>query len=71
VIDGIPIPNKAIKGIPKTEIVWETYHTNGTTYFVTSKIERSQYFLYKLVDDKAEKLGKAANPVELKTKYLE
>ena len=68
---GIPFPKEFVKGIPKAEIIWETYHATKATYYVTSKIDRTQYFLYKLIDNKAEKIGRAANPVVLKEKYLD
>ena len=61
------------RGIPRTETIWETYTTSkGDTYYVTTKANsRENYFLYKLVNGAAEKLGKARNPIDLKEKYLD
>ena len=60
------------RGIPRTETIWETYTTSkGDIYYVTTKSNsREYYFLYKLTDGAAEKLGKARNPIDLKEKYL-
>lgn len=49
-----------VNGIPKTERIWVTINTaDGTTYHITVKEnDRTYYFLYKIVDNKAVKLGK-------------
>ena len=61
-----------VNGIPKTERIWVTINTvDGTTYHITAKEnDRAYYFLYKIVDNKAVKLGKSKNPKELEDKYI-
>jgi len=53
-------------GIPSTEIVWVTITDDlGDEYVITSKSDRNTYYLYRLEKDKAVKLGKNENPLEL------
>ena len=53
----------AIK-IPSNEIKWETIkNETGDMFIVTSNKERTMYYIYSVVDDKLEKLGKAKNTV--------
>lgn len=61
-----------ILGIPKSESILVTYTTkDGDTYYTTAKTNnRDYYYLYKLVDGKAQKLGKARNPIDLEEKYI-
>lgn len=61
-----------MNGIPKNEEIWVTTKTaNGDVYYTTAKQnDRSWYFLYKVVDDKAVKLGKSRNPKELEEKFI-
>ena len=61
-----------IQGIPATETIWvQTKTTDGTIYYTTAKTNnREYYFLYKMVDGKAVKLGKARNPKDLEEKFL-
>lgn len=61
-----------ISGIPKLETIWVTYAAkDGNTYYTTAKTNnRDYYYLYKLVDGKAQKLGKARNPIDLEEKYI-
>lgn len=61
-----------IPGIPKTETIWVTYtNLKGEVYHTTAKINnRDYYYLYKMVDDKAHKLGRARTPTELEEKFL-
>ena len=64
------VKQPTVSGIPKSETIWVTYTTrDGDTYYTTAKQSRDYYFLYKLVDGKAQKLGKAKNPIELE-KYI-
>ena len=62
-----------VNGIPKTEKVWVKRTTeDGSVYYTTSKVnDRSYYYLYKLVDGNAVKLGKSKSPTELDEKYIE
>lgn len=60
-----------VNGIPKTERIWVKCITEkGETYYITSKDTRDYYFLYKMENDKAVKLGKAKSPLELEQKYI-
>lgn len=60
-----------VNGIPKTERIWVKRITEkGETYYITSKDTRDYYFLYKMENDKAVKLGKAKSPLELEQKYI-
>lgn len=55
----------AIK-IPSNEIKWETIkNETGDMFIVTSNKERTLYYIYSVVDDKLEKLGKAKSPPDL------
>lgn len=58
--------------IPKTETKWESiYGADGDLlYVVTSKHDRSVYFLYQNEDGDFKKLGKASDPLSLKRKYI-
>lgn len=64
--------NKQVKGIPNSETIWvQTTAADGTIYYTTAKTNnREFYFLYKMVDGKAVKLGKARNPKDLDDKYI-
>ena len=53
-------------GVPSTETVWVTITDDlGDEYVITSKATRDMYYLYRLEKDKAIKLGKNENPLEL------
>ena len=58
-------------GIPSTEIVWVTITDDlGDEYIITSKSDRSIYYIYRLEKEKAVKLGKGENPLELEKKFI-
>ena len=59
-------------GIPKTEKVWTHIFTAGNDeYFITSRdSSREFYYIYKLSEGKAVKLGKSPSPSELEEKYI-
>lgn len=60
-----------IPGIPKSERIWlKRITSNGDTYYITSKETRDCYYLYKMENNKAIKLGKAPTPTELEKKYI-
>ena len=63
----------AVNGIPKTERIWVCRITgDGSVYYITSKDnDRSYYFLYKMENDKAVKLGKAKSPLDLENKHID
>ena len=45
--------------------------SNGAvTHFLTSKSDRSMYYLYEVTGDSYKKLGKAKRPPDLEEKYL-
>jgi hypothetical protein len=53
-------------GIPSTETIWVTITDDlGDEYVITSKTTRDMYYIYRLEKDKAVKLGKNENPLEL------
>lgn len=62
-----------VNGIPRTERIWVQYTvSNGNVYYITSKEnDRSYYFLYKMENNKAVKLGKAKSPLDLESKYID
>ncbi|MBQ2396912.1 MAG: hypothetical protein II304_07770 [Bacteroidales bacterium] len=58
--------------IPKEEMLWLQYkNINGTlTYLITSNIFRTEYYLYKVTNNKPKKTKyKAENPLDL-NKYI-
>lgn len=64
--------NNDIPGIPKSERIW-THRTtkNKNVYITTSnQNDRTYYFMYKIIDRKAVKLGKSKSPLELDRKYV-
>lgn len=65
--------SKQVNGIPRTEDIWLTQASlSGDTYYITAKHDkRDMYFIYKLIDGKAVKLGKHKNPTELTDQYVE
>ena len=55
---------------PRNEMPWIRYCAAGETrYILTSKEDRSAYFLYEIADGKPVRLGKAKEPPELVEKY--
>lgn len=60
-------------GIPKNEKVWVEFTAlNGDIFLTTTKEgDRSCYFLYKIINGVATKLGKAKDPIELEEKYID
>jgi hypothetical protein len=53
-------------GLSSNEIIWVTITDDlGDEYIITSKITRDMYYIYRLEKDKAVKLGKNENPLEL------
>lgn len=63
----------SVNGIPKSERIWVKRITgNGKVYYITSKDnDRSYYFLYKMENGRAEKLGKSKSPLDLENKYID
>jgi hypothetical protein len=56
---------------PKGETVWVGYYTTKqeVRFIMTSKEDRSVYFLYEFTDGQFKKLGKSKSPVELEEKF--
>jgi hypothetical protein len=53
-------------GIPNNETIWVTITDDlGDEYVITSKTTRDVYYIYRIEKDKAVKLGKNENPLEL------
>lgn len=53
-------------GVPSNETIWVTITDDlGDEYVITSKTTRDMYYIYRLEKDKAVKLGKNENPLEL------
>ena len=58
-------------GIPKSEIIWlHRIEKNGDQYYITSKEQRDLYFIYKVENGKAIKLGKGKSPPALEETYI-
>lgn len=52
--------------VPSNETIWVTITDDlGDEYIITSKATRDMYYIYRLEKDKAVKLGKNENPLEL------
>ena len=58
--------------IPKGEVLWTRYgEGKRITHIITSKADRTMYFLYAVeADNSLKRVGKAKFPVELEEKYL-
>jgi hypothetical protein len=58
-------------GVPSNEIIWVTITDDlGDEYVITSKSDRNIYYLYRLEQEKAVKLGKGDNPLELEKNFI-
>ncbi len=61
----------SIPGIPKSEkSMTKRLDNKGNVYYITTNATRESYFLYKIENNKAIKLGKASTPTELEKKYI-
>ena len=58
------------KRFPSSEICWVHGNINGKEYFITSKQDRSEYFLYEVVNGKLIKRGQNKSPDKLEDKYI-
>ena len=60
-----------IKGIPKSEKIEITFNkANGDVFVTTRNIRTGTWFMYKVEDGKASKLGQAKNPTTLDEKFI-
>ncbi len=57
--------------VPKGERIWVRYFDSehNERFILTSKELRDCYFLYRVLDSKLERLGKAATPDVLEKKF--
>lgn len=58
--------------VPKGEIGWTGYYTKDHVlkYILTSKNDRSVYFLYEVEGAECKRLGRGRSPAELEEKYV-
>jgi len=61
-----------MNGIPSGEIIFvKRTTTNGDIYYITAKPLRDMYYLYKVENNKAIKLGKDKNPRTLESQFIQ
>jgi hypothetical protein len=50
---------------------WTTYNNinHEIRFIITSKVSRDIYYLYEVVDNEFQKIGKGKTPYELEEKY--
>ena len=59
-------------GIPNNETILVTITDDlGDEYVITSKSDRNTYYIYQLDKEKAIKLGKGDNPLELEQNFIQ
>lgn len=57
--------------IPNNETIWvEITDDLGDEYVITSKSDRGVYYIYRLENGKAVKLGSGENPLKLEDKFI-
>ena len=60
-----------MKGIPSKEIIMtEVTSLKGEVFYITTTALRDAYYIYKIQDNTATKLGGSKSPTELETKYI-
>jgi hypothetical protein len=60
-----------MKGISSKEIIMtEIKSLKGETFYVTTTALRDIYYIYKIADNVATKLGSSKNPLALEDKYI-
>lgn len=58
--------------VPPNEVVWERIEAlDGSRYVITSDRRREMYYIYKIVKDSGERLGKGKNPPDLIRRYID
>ena len=61
----------SITGIPSSEnIILHRIARNGDSYRITTNDSATVYTLYKIENNKAIKIAKGSNPLELENKYV-
>ena len=57
--------DKILAKLPAKEISWvRSISPDGETFLITSNQERTQYYLYKMIDSGFQKMAKTQNPNE-------
>lgn len=60
-----------MKGIPSKEIVVTNITSlNGETFYITTTVLRDTYYIYKITNNTAAKLGSGKNPLALEDKFI-
>lgn len=60
-----------MKGISSKEIIMtEIKSLKGETFYVTTTALRDIYYIYKIADNVATKLGSSKNPMTLEDKFI-
>lgn len=60
-----------MKGLPSKEIIMtEIKSLEGETFYITTTALRDTYYIYRIQDNIATKLGGGKSPTELETKYI-
>lgn len=60
-----------MKGISSKEIIMtEIKSLKGETFYVTTTALRDIYYIYKIADNVATKLGSGKNPMTLEDKFI-
>lgn len=60
-----------MKGLPSKEIIMtEIKSLKGETFYVTTTALRDIYYIYKIADNVATKLGSGQSPMVLEDKYI-
>lgn len=60
-----------MKGLPSKEIVMtEIKSLKGETFYITTTALRDTYYIYKIANSAATKLGSSKNPLALEDKYI-
>lgn len=60
-----------MKGLPSKEIIMtEIKSLKGETFYVTTTALRDIYYIYKIADNVATKLGSGKSPMVLEDKYI-
>lgn len=60
-----------MKGIPSKEIIMtEVRSLKGETFYITTTALRDTYYIYKIANSTAARLGSSKNPLILEEKYI-
>lgn len=60
-----------MKGLPSKEIVMtEIKSLKGETFYITTTALRDTYYIYKIANSTASRLGSSKNPLILEEKYI-